>query len=455
MHTFPNEFLAVILAFQPLFSKRVFTHSQLLLMGAILTPAKRTISSVLRIMGLSEEKNFHKYHRVLSTAQWSAHKAARLLLRQLLDCFLPAGDVVVGIDETLERRWGRKITARGIYRDSVRSSGSHFVKSSGLPWISVMLLVPMSWAKRVWALPFFTVLAPSERYALKKGIQHKRLTDWARQMLLQIKRWLPNRNVIAVGDSSYAVLELLAALQGKVTVITRLRLDAALYEAASARPSGKRGRSRKKGPRLATLQQLASNPTTPWQSLTFSEWYGQNQQTMEMATDTAVWYHSGKPPVAIRWVLLPDPQGKLDTTALLSTDETLGAEQIVTYFVRRWCIEVTFQEVRAHLGVQTQRQWSDMAIARTTPVLLGLFSLVTLLAERLQALGCLQTATAAWYDKPQPTFSDAIGSVRQYLWQQSNFCTSTQQDDIVKLPRAQVLIWQQALAWAASCESRV
>jgi hypothetical protein len=377
-----------------------------------------------------------------------------MLLIKLLDCFLPVGDVIVGIDETLERRWGRKIAARGIYRDSVRSSGSHFVKSSGLRWMSVMLLTPIRWANRVWALPFLTVLAPSERYALNKGIRHKKLTDWARpggapQMLLQVKRWLPSRNVIAVGDSSYAVLELLAALQGKVTVITRLRLDAALYEPASARPSGKRGRSRKKGHRLATLQQLAREPTTVWQPLTFSEWYGQNQKTMEIATDTAVWYHSGKPPVAIRWLLLRDPQGKLDTTALLSTNEALAAEQIVTYFVRRWSVEVTFQEVRAHLGVETQRQWSHKAIARTTPVLLGLFSLVTLLAERLQTLGYLQTATAAWYEKRQPTFSDAIASVRQYLWQHSNFCTSTQQDDMVKLPRAQVLIWQQALAWAA------
>lgn len=221
-----------------------------------------------------------------------------------------------------------------------------------------MLLTSISWAKRVWAFPFLTVLAPSERYALNKGIRHKKLTDWARQMLLQVKRWLPSRQVIAVGDSSYAVLELLAALQGKVTVITRLRLDAALYEPAPSRPAGKRGPNRKKGQRLATLQQVAEQPATQWQELTFSEWYGQNQKTMEIATGTAIWYHSGKPPVAIRWVRLRDPQGKLDTTALLSTKETLVAEQIVTYFVRRWTVEVTFQEVRAHLGVETQRQWS-------------------------------------------------------------------------------------------------
>jgi len=207
-------------------------------------------------------------------------------------------------------------------------------------------------------------------------------------MLLQVNRWLPNRNVIAVAESSYAVLELLAALQRKVTRITRLRLDAALYEPASARLPAKTGRSRKKGKRLPTLQALV-------QAL-FSQWYGQNQKTMQIATHTAVWYHSGKPPVTIRWVLLPDRQGQLHTTGLLSTDGTMTAEQLVTCFVRRWTIEVTFQEVRAHLGVETQRQWSDQAIARTTPLLLGVFSMVTLLADRLQILAHLQTGTAAW-----------------------------------------------------------
>jgi hypothetical protein len=166
MLTFPDAFLSVILNFPGLFSKRVFTDGQLLLAGAILTPAKRPISSVLRLMVLSEGKNFHKYHRVLSTAQWWAGKAAQLLLSQLLDCFLPAGDVVVGIDETLERRWGRKMAVRGIYRERVRSSSSHFVKRSGLRWISLLLLVPIGWAKRVWALPFLTALAPSEPFGL-------------------------------------------------------------------------------------------------------------------------------------------------------------------------------------------------------------------------------------------------------------------------------------------------
>jgi hypothetical protein len=180
MFTPADEFLKGIIPFQRLFSKPVFNHVQLLLAGAVLAPGKRTVSAVLPILGLKEEKNFHKYHRMLSLVEWSALKAAHILLKLLLAYFLPVGEVIIGIDETLERRWGRRIAQRGIYRDSVRSSGSHFVKSSGLRWISLMVLVPVNWAKRVWALPFLTVLAPSERYYQRLGKPHKKLTDWAR-----------------------------------------------------------------------------------------------------------------------------------------------------------------------------------------------------------------------------------------------------------------------------------
>ncbi len=206
-----------MVAYSGLFSKPVFSHARLLLAGAILAPGKRTVTSVLRVLGLSQETKYHKYHRVLSLARWCALSRARILLGQLLHTFLAEGPVVVGIDETVERRWGSRIKKRGIYRDSARSSHSHFVKCSGLRWVSLMLLVPLSWAERVWALPFLTVLAPSGRYASQAGKRHKKVTDWARQMLLQLKRWLPGREVIAVGDSSYAVIELLAAVRSHVT----------------------------------------------------------------------------------------------------------------------------------------------------------------------------------------------------------------------------------------------
>jgi hypothetical protein len=432
-----------------MFSKPVFEHVKLLIAGALLAPGKRTVCAVLHVVGLGQEKHFHKYHRVLSHAHWSALQGARILLLELLNCFLPIGPIVVGIDETIERRWGSKIKKRGIYRDSVRSSKSHFVKSSGLRWISLMLLVPVSWAKRVWALPFLTVLAPSEGYANQAGKPHKKITDWARLMLFQLKRWVPDREIIAVADNTYAVLEFLAAVGKELTFITRLRLDAALYDPAPARVPGRPGRSRKKGDRLPALEQILNDPNQTWQDITLSQWYGQQEKQMQLATGTAVWYHSGKPVVPLRWVLVRDPQGKLDPMALLATDPQLTAQDIVTYFVRRWSVEVTFEEVRAHLGVETQRQWSDQAIDRTTSVLLGLFSIVTLLADSLHKQRKLPIATSAWYKKETPTFSDAIAAVRRLLWQNMHFSTSDNQEEMVNIPKPLLNHFQGILAHAA------
>lgn len=206
----PVEIVSIILPFAALFSKPVWNHAQILLVGAILATGKRTITSVLAVMGLSEEKHFQNYHRVLNRAVWSGLEASRVLLMILVKMFAPSEPIIIGIDDTIERRKGKKIKAKGIYRDPVRSSHAHFVKVSGLRWLSMMLLVEIPWAQRVWALPFLTVLAPSERYNKQHKRRHKKLIDWARQMMLLVKRWLPRRELVIVADSSFAALELLA-----------------------------------------------------------------------------------------------------------------------------------------------------------------------------------------------------------------------------------------------------
>jgi DDE superfamily endonuclease len=198
MPRLPARFAAVILCFAPLFQQRSWRHAEVLLIGAILAPGRRTVSSILRITGRSRERRFVNYHRVLNRAAWSGRAAARVLLGLLLDAFLPAGPVLLGLDDTIERRRGKRISAKGIYRDPVRSSHGHFVKASGLRWLSLMLLVPISWAGRVWALPFLTTLAPSERYCRERGRRHKTLTDWGRQLVLQARRWMPGRRLVVV-----------------------------------------------------------------------------------------------------------------------------------------------------------------------------------------------------------------------------------------------------------------
>jgi hypothetical protein len=406
-------------------------------------------------MGLDQEKRFHRYHRVLSRASWSSLKVSRVLLGLLVEAFVPEGDpLVVGIDETLERRWGKKISARGVYRDPVRSTHETFVKSSGLRWVCVMLLVEIPWASRVWALPFLSVLAPSERYAARRGRRHKKITEWAWQMLLVVRRWYPKREIVAVADRAYASLKLLdrcRKLSKPITFVSRLRLDAALYEPAPPRKPGQIGRPRLKGERLPNLSVVAGDPATVWESIKIANWYGSGERTVEIASKTAVWYSTGLPAVPVRWVLVRDPEGRFKTQALLCTDLEADPKKIVCWFVMRWQLEVTFQEARRHLGFETQRQWSEMAIGRTTPALLGLFSVVTLFAhQRMMQAGTFRRQ-AAWYQKRHPTFADALALVRKELWAQEErtFCGSAVQTDTIKVPRAFMERLTEAVCYAA------
>jgi DDE superfamily endonuclease len=403
-------------------------------MGAMLAPGKRTVTSCLRILGLSREHHFVNYHRVLNRARWSGREASRILLRLLVTRFASAGPIVLGIDDTIERRRGKRIQAKGIYRDPVRSSHSHFVKASGLRWVSLMLLARVPWAARTWALPFLTCLAPSERYMRQHRKRHKPVLTWARQMIFQAQRWLPDRPLVVVADSAFSALAWLHALvRQRITVVTRLRLDAALYEPAPLCPPGTNGRPRKKGKRLSTLRQVLESKATRWQRLTVPGWYGEGDRLIEVCTRTAVWYHTGLPPVAIRWVLVRDPAQRFTPQALLCTDLNQSPLTIVSWFVRRWQVEVTFQEVRTTLGVETQRQWADQAIARTTPCLLALFSLITLLADRLVRQGTLPLPQDAWYRKQRPTFADALAAVRQHYWSHTGFRLSGRKEQMGKL----------------------
>ncbi len=436
MLNLPIWMITVLSEFAPvIYGITTWYKVEVLVTGAILATGKRTVSAVLRVMGLSQERNYPEYHQVLSRAVWSGLEVSAILLRLLLKTFAIGGPLVFGIAETLERRRGEKIAAKGIYRDPVRSSKSHFVKASGLRWISVMWLTTIPFAQRMWALPFLTALAPSERYYQERGRKAKTITDWARQLVFQLRRWLPNRVLVVVGDSAYAALDFLhacACLKQPVTVITRLRLDAALYDPPP--PYQGRGRPRKKGARRPTPQQRLDERSTVWQRLTLP-WYDHHPRELDIATGTAFWFHFGLPGVHIRDVLIRDVAGKFDPQALLSTDLTLTPQQILAFFIRRWQMEPTFRHVREHLGVETQRQWSDKAIARTTPILLGLFSLITLLANTLLTRHDLTCRTAAWYPKLLPTFSDALALVRHTLWASLTFQLSQEQPDMVKVPR--------------------
>ena len=197
MLTLPTAIINLLEPFEMLFHPKTWKKARLMVIGAILASSKRTVTSVLRVMGLGNEADFALYHHVLNRASWPSLKASHILLTMLIR-YLDKGasPLIFGIDETIERRWGKRISKRGIYRDAVRSNKGHMVKVSGLRWISLMWLAP--WAQRTWALPILTMLAPSEHYYQKLGKTHKKLTDWARQMIIQLRRWLPQQDLVIV-----------------------------------------------------------------------------------------------------------------------------------------------------------------------------------------------------------------------------------------------------------------
>jgi hypothetical protein len=428
MFSLPQEFQIVLSVFAPLFSLPVWSYVQTLAIGAILCTGKRTITSALRVQGLEDDKGFTNYHRVFNRAQWSALQGAKILFGLLIKVLPHWVPLIVLIDETIERRKGKKIKAKGCYRDSVRSTEKHVVKCFGLKWISMMLLVPVPWAKRPWALPFLTVLAPSQKCNEANGKRHKTTVDWACQMIKIVSRWAADRSLVLVGDGAYAAVVLAhccAGLPVPVTLISRLRLDAALYDFPGPQPKGKPGPKPKKGERQPSLAERIDDPATQWMSIEIL-WYDGLKRTLEIFWGVSLWYTPGQDPIAIKWVVVCDPKGKLRNEAFFSTNLEATALQILRWFIMRWNIEVTFEELRAHLGFETQRQWSDLAIARMTPALFAMFSLIVLMALEIVKDGTVPILRCAWYKKSEATFSDVIALVRRHIWSFQYLVNSSQ-----------------------------
>jgi DDE superfamily endonuclease len=435
----PTPIIQVLQHFRPAFTRPTWSKAMVLVVGTLLARGRRTVTAALKQMGLHDEQDFSLFHQVLNRASWSCLTVSRLLLQLLVSTFVQAGGCVqIVIDETLERRWGRKIAKRGHYRDNLQSSKEQSVSTSGLRWVVMMLVVQVPWTHREWALPFFSVLATTPKVSAELGKPHKTVARIAAQMVITVRRWLPNVDIKVVGDSAYSVVELgLCCAHHSVTLIAPLRLDACLYAPAPPRKPGTNGRPRVKGEELPKLNTVLSDPKTEWETIKVS-WYDGSEQLLEVVSGTSVWYRIGLPVLPIRWVLTRDPVGKLEPKAYFCTDQSQSPVEIVSSFIKRWTIEVTFEESRAHLGVETQRQWSDLAIERSTPCLLGMFSLVALVGQALHPDGKMPVQRTAWYQKTEATFSDVLAEVRRQLWGNFTYHTSPQDPDVCLVPRSHV-----------------
>lgn len=413
--------LSILSPFAILFSRPVWNNALILIVGTILCRGKRTVCAALRIMGLGNEPSFAKYHHILNRVKWSSLLAAKILLTILVSLIGSGEPLVLFIDETLERRKGPKIKAKGYYRDAVRSSRKCVVKSSGLKWLSLAVSWRFPFSVRHFALPFMTVLEPSKKSDQLAKRRHKTTIDWTIQMLMQVVRWLKNTQIILVGDGGFACGKLAwRCLKLKICLISRLKMNARIYDIPPLEAFKKRGRPKTKGTKLYTFREMIDLPDLGWKEVVIDS-YGKKTKKIKYISHVSLWGGDGFLPVPIRWILVVDPEGELDPLPLMSTDINISPEKMIALYVQRWNIEVTFEEVREHLGVETQRQWSDKAIARTTPILLSLYTIVCLIANRLHDEHPIEIAQTAWYAKTDATFSDLLKTVRKTLWKDNLF----------------------------------
>ncbi len=433
----PSEIITVLAHFAPAFTQPSYRKVVVLLAGTILARGRRTVTAALRAVGLQQDKRWAKYHHLFNRASWSGLAVSGLLLRLLVSTFVASGATVeLVIDETLERRWGRKISKRGHWRDSLASSKGLNVSTSGLRWLVLAVVVKLPWSQDYWALPCLSVVLTTPKVSQQLGQRHKTVAQVSGQMVQWVRRVLPGRRIKLIGDGAYSVIELgLTCRASGVSLIAPLRLDARLFGPPPSVTGKQVGRPALVGQRLPNLEQVARQSSTLWQRSQV-DWYDGRRKVLDWTSGIALWYSTGTAPLPIRWVLVRDPAGKLPTRAYFSTDLEQSAPTIVTDVVKRWSIEVTFEESRAHLGVETQRQWNDLAIERTTPALFGLFSLVVLLGQALYPHGQLPLPQSAWYHKTEASFSDVLALVRRALWGNFNYQTSAANPDMVLIPRS-------------------
>jgi hypothetical protein len=431
-----STIIQLLSVFAIAFTAPTWARALTLLYGTILAPGRRTVTAALRVLGLADSKHFTNYHRVLNRNHWSPWVLSKLLLALIIRLCLPARmPLILLIDDTLERRRGRKIKYKGWFRDPILSTAKHVTKSLGIRWLCVAILVPVPWSQRPWALPFITIPALGPKTSAKLKKRHRTLVEWAMFMVDKVRRWQPDREIVLVGDGAYAAVPLIQRCQRlkRVKLVSRLRLDARLHDFPGPQPKSKRGPKPKKGDRQPNLATRLADPKTEWQTVKIP-WYGGVEKAIEIVTGVSLWYRQGLDPVPIRWVLIRCPEESFKPQALFCSDPSVSAKQIIFWFIVRWNIEVTFEELRAYLGFETQRQWSDKAIERTTPCLFGIFSLVVLMAQALYPKD-LPIQQTSWYPKHEATFSDALAAVRSHLWHSMNCGTSSQEADMLLIPQ--------------------
>ena len=437
-----NAIVQLLAAFSEAFTVPTFQNILVLVSGVILSN-KGTISAALRVMREDQDKGFGKYYRVLNRAVWTCLGVSRILLGLIVKtCLVPGMPLMLVVDDTLERRKGKKIGIKGWFRDPTRSSGSRVTKTQGIRWLSIQILVPVPWSKRWWSLPFMTVPAPSKKICEKLGIKHQSCVELTCILIGIIRRWYPKQEIYLIGDGAFTAIKLcLRCKELEIGHISRGRFDLQLYEKAGKQEKGKRGRKAKKGKRQEALKERLSNPKTIWEKMEV-KWYGIEDKAVEIATGRALWHRSGFDPVEIRWIIVRCSEGSIKPMCIISTDIEKGVQEVIESYIVRWNIEVTFEEMRAQLGFEEQKHWSEKAINRTTPCLFGMFSIIVLIGMKLYP-NELPTRYSIWEEKEDASFGDVLGAVRLYIWEEQGIEMLSEARKEIKIPKE---VWQAVLS---------
>lgn len=449
MLSLPKAAEPLVSAFSVAFTRPTFQRVLVLIVGAILSPRHRTVSGMLRAVGPLAKGHWSDFHRVLCCRIWSCWPLGKVLAAMVLE-LIPADQAVIcPVDDTNPQHKGKHVYGKGCHHDAVRSTHSHVVWVWGHKWVTLAINVKFPFASRPWALPVLCALYRPAELNQAEGRRHKTPIDLAMQMMAILIHWFPRRKFILLGDGGYASHELarFCHRHGRhVTLVSRFHPDANLYEAPSPRRCSKKGgRPRSKGRRLPKPQDAVK--TSKPRRFTV-KWYGGKTRRVELIWGEGHWYKAGGGLVPVRWVFVHDVQGTHRDEYFYSTDPTMPPQQIVSFYTGRWSIEVTFQEVRAHLGFNTPRNRSAKSVLRTAPCLLGLFSAVSLMFHRHTHGQGVRPARFAWYSKKEVTFADAIACVRRLCWAEV-FQQSPKHAGVTKLSRPMRLMLLDQLSRAA------
>jgi DDE superfamily endonuclease len=407
-----------------------------LVLAAILTTGRRTITNLLRTVRYQVQGHMSSYHRVFSQRRWSTWALARGLITFLLDHVVPPGPVLLAGDDTVTEHPGPQVFGKGRHRDGVRSTHSYTAYRWGHKWVVVSVLVKLPFATRPWALPVLVALYRPLEWDRVHGTRHKTPAHITRLLLARLIRWFPNHRFIFVGDTGYGTSETARFChkhRRHLTLVSKFYGDAALYEPPPPRTRSTMGRPRVKGQRLASPQEVVAK-TAKRTRLTVA-WYGGTIRDIEVATGTGHWYRIGEALVAVRWVYVHDCTGTHRDEYFFTTDRSMCPKRIVECYTQRWSIETTFQECREYLRLESAKGYGQQTVLRCTPCLFGLYTVIVLLYLQLPRPSSTHRAVF-WRGKATVTFSDMMTFVRRALWEQWYFHTQADPQEFSKLSQS-------------------